>query len=99
MTAAWRVLADGAIETLPGQLGVYQIGSADGTVLYIGMAGGRSLFGLRGELARERERVRASLHAQFAARLADIPTAAPRLRASASCPAQTTLKASTTRSA
>ncbi|MFN8558851.1 MAG: hypothetical protein U0531_16450 [Dehalococcoidia bacterium] len=33
---------------LPGNLGVYEIGDAEGKVLYIGYAGGRSLFGLRG---------------------------------------------------
>ena len=36
---------------LPGNLGVYELGDADGRVLYIGYAGGRSLFGLRGVLA------------------------------------------------
>ncbi|MDH3644301.1 MAG: hypothetical protein OES38_19505 [Gammaproteobacteria bacterium] len=36
---------------LPGQLGVYQLGDAGGEVLFIGYAGGRSLFGLRGEVA------------------------------------------------
>lgn len=35
---------------LPGQLGVYQLGDAAGQVLFIGYAGGRSLFGLRGEV-------------------------------------------------
>ena len=53
MSREWRTLEEGEVAALPGQLGVYQIGSADGTVLFIGMAGGRSLFGLRGELARE----------------------------------------------
>lgn len=32
---------------LPGQLGVFQVADADGTVVYIGYAGGRELFGLR----------------------------------------------------
>lgn len=31
-------------------LGVYEIGDEHGDVIYIGFAGGRSLFGLRGEL-------------------------------------------------
>ena len=34
----------------PAALGVYEIGDADGTLLYIGFAGGRSRFGLRGEI-------------------------------------------------
>ena len=32
---------------IPGTLGVFEIGDADGNVLYIGMAGGRTRFGLR----------------------------------------------------
>lgn len=56
MSREWRTLDDDEVATLPGQLGVYQIASADGSVLYIGMAGGRSLFGLRGELAGELDR-------------------------------------------
>ena len=40
---------------LPGQLGVYQLASASGEVLYIGYAGGRELFGLRGALERHRD--------------------------------------------
>ena len=35
---------------LPGTLGVYELGDAEGRVIYIGYAGGRSLFGLRGKL-------------------------------------------------
>jgi hypothetical protein len=37
--------------SLPGNLGVYELGDADGRVIYIGYAGGRSLFGLRGAIA------------------------------------------------
>lgn len=33
--------------TIPGNLGVFEIGDADGTVRYIGYAGGRTRFGLR----------------------------------------------------
>ena len=55
MTCAWRPLVDDEVARLPGQLGVYQIANAEGAVLFIGMAGGRSLFGLRGELVRELE--------------------------------------------
>ena len=35
---------------LPGALGVYEIGDSDGNVLYVGFAGGKSRFGLRGEI-------------------------------------------------
>lgn len=46
----WRSLDAEAVADLRGQLGVYQLGDAGGNVLYIGYAGGRSRFGLRGEL-------------------------------------------------
>ena len=53
----WKPLTDEEAARLPGQLGVYQVADASGTVLYIGHAGGRSPFGLRSELQREfRER-------------------------------------------
>ena len=44
---------DCTAETLrrtPATLGVYEIGDVDGTVIYIGFAGGRSRFGLRGDI-------------------------------------------------
>lgn len=62
LTKAWRELEAGEVACLPGQLGVYQIASGasgggesdgDGGVLCIGVAGGRSRFGLRGELEAE----------------------------------------------
>jgi hypothetical protein len=54
----WLTLDGGHVRRLGGQLGVYEIATvADDAVLRIGYAGGRSLFGLRGELERElRER-------------------------------------------
>ena len=48
----WIELAPEAVKSLPGQLGVYQLADAEGRVVYIGFAGGRSLFGLRSELER-----------------------------------------------
>ena len=54
MSKRWRALTRAEVAALTGQLGVYQIADADSRVLFIGMAGGRSLFGLRGELERER---------------------------------------------
>jgi hypothetical protein len=48
----WIELTPQAVKALPGQLGVYQLADAGGRVVYIGFAGGRSLFGLRSELER-----------------------------------------------
>ena len=54
LTKPWEPLDDAHVSRLGGQLGVYEIASADDdTVLRVGYAGGRSLFGLRGELQRE----------------------------------------------
>jgi hypothetical protein len=55
MDKPWRPLDAATVAGLPGQLGVYQIGDASGEVRYIGYAGGRSLFGLRGELQAQLE--------------------------------------------
>jgi len=49
----WQPLTAETAARLPGQLGVYQVADAGGTVLYIGQAGARSPFGLRSELQRE----------------------------------------------
>jgi hypothetical protein len=49
----WQPLTAETAKKLPGQLGVYQVADAKGTVLYIGQAGARSTFGLRSELERE----------------------------------------------
>ena len=49
----WRALTPEEATRLPGQLGVYQVADAKGTILYIGQAGARSPFGLRSELQRE----------------------------------------------
>lgn len=47
----WTTFAAVDAASLPGYLGVYEIGDAEGRVLYIGYAGGRSLYGLRGSIA------------------------------------------------
>jgi hypothetical protein len=52
MTKPWLELVPAAVKALPGQLGVYQLADKAGAVTYIGFAGGRSLYGLRGELER-----------------------------------------------
>jgi hypothetical protein len=45
---------DDAIDAreIPGAMGIYEIADADQNTLYIGKAGGRSPFGIRGELFR-----------------------------------------------
>ena len=48
----WIDLNEAAVRNLPGQLGVYQLAEPNGTIFYIGYAGGRTLFGLRSELER-----------------------------------------------
>lgn len=50
---SWQPLTAETAQRLPGQLGVYQVADAKGTVLFIGQAGARSPFGLRSELQRE----------------------------------------------
>jgi hypothetical protein len=49
----WLPLTEEAVTRLPGQLGIYQIADASGTILFIGEAGARTPFGLRSELLRE----------------------------------------------
>src|SRR5260221_7035080 len=49
----WLPLTEEAVTRLPGQLGIYQIADAAGTILFIGEAGARTPFGLRSELLRE----------------------------------------------
>lgn len=53
MNKAWTPLTAENVKRLSGQLGVYQIQESSGQIIFIGYAGGRSLFGLRGELERE----------------------------------------------
>lgn len=52
MTKPWKPLDTGEVRRLPGTTGVYELGDGDGNVLFIGFAGGKSRFGLRGELER-----------------------------------------------
>ncbi len=54
----WQDLADS--NALSGHMGVFELGDAQGKVLYIGFAGGRSRFGLRGEVAAAAARVPAA---------------------------------------
>ncbi|MFI4935007.1 MAG: hypothetical protein ACHP7N_10340 [Caulobacterales bacterium] len=50
MEKPWRDLTPENVAALAGELGVYQLGDAEGQVVRIGYAGGRTLFGLRSEL-------------------------------------------------
>jgi hypothetical protein len=51
MHAPWIPLDEANVEAVGAHMGVYELGT-DGEVGLIGFAGGRSLFGLRGELRR-----------------------------------------------
>lgn len=46
----WLPLTAEGVKHLAGHLGVYQLANDAGEIVYIGVAGGRSLFGLKGEL-------------------------------------------------
>jgi hypothetical protein len=52
MTKPWTPLNPESVKRVPGQLGVYQLANPTGEIVYVGVAGGRSLFGLRGELEK-----------------------------------------------
>lgn len=56
MRGPWRELAPGPVAAVGAQLGVYELADRHGTVTLIGYAGGRSRFGLRGEVAAHLER-------------------------------------------
>jgi hypothetical protein len=53
----WSPCEPSVLERLPGHMGAYELADADGTVLLIGYAGGRSRFGMRGEIAVAVERI------------------------------------------
>lgn len=55
MDKPWQPLTAEAAAALLANMGVYQIADEGGTVLAIRYAGGKTLFGLRGELGREAE--------------------------------------------
>lgn len=50
ITKPFTPLTPEEVDRLPGSLGVFELADAAGRVVRIGFAGGRSLFGLRGEL-------------------------------------------------
>ena len=47
MTKPWMSV-DEAMSRLRGHLGVFQLADADGNVLFIGYAGGKDIYGLKG---------------------------------------------------
>ena len=56
LTKPW-LPADEAATSLKGHLGVYQLANAAEEVIFIGYAGGKSLFGLKGEVGAQLERL------------------------------------------
>ena len=46
----WIPFQAESVNAMACHLGVYQLGNDDDEIVYIGVAGGRSLFGLKGEL-------------------------------------------------
>jgi hypothetical protein len=57
----WRRLDQAGVAALDAELGVYELADAEGRVLRIGYAGGRTLFGLRSELEAARAAGEAAL--------------------------------------
>lgn len=51
----WQQLDAESVAKVGGHMGVYQLSSPKGDVVFIGYAGGRSVFGLRGELLSKLE--------------------------------------------
>ena len=49
---AWQTFDPGAAKDIPPVTGVYELGDEEGNVLYIGYAGGREPFGIRGRIER-----------------------------------------------
>jgi hypothetical protein len=52
LTKRWQPLTADTVRQLPGQLGVFELSDADGRVILIGYAGGRSPFGLRSAVGK-----------------------------------------------
>lgn len=49
-TRPFRPLTQAEVSNLGGHMGVYELANDKGDVLFVGYAGGKSLFGLRGEI-------------------------------------------------
>ena len=78
LTKPWLPFDRGGVARLPGTTGVFQLGDSAGNVLFIGMAGGRSKFGLRGELEAhlkapgEATRFRVEVNTQYMSRYEEL---------------------------
>ena len=59
----WRALD--ALPSLPGHMGVFELADDHGTVIYVGYAGGRSRFGLRGEIQAAADRFRGATRFRY----------------------------------
>ncbi len=59
----WQPCAD--LASLPGHMGVFELGDEHGTVAFVGYAGGRSLFGLRGEIQAAVERMGGAAYLRY----------------------------------
>jgi hypothetical protein len=73
----WRALTAEKVRSLAAELGVYQLGDAEGRIVRIGYAGGRTLFGLRSELqaaldAGEAASFRTEVTAQYLSRYEEL---------------------------
>ena len=73
----WRELTAANVAGLAAELGVYQLGDAQGRILRIGYAGGRTLFGLRSELeaalsAGGAAKFRTEVNAQYLSRYEEL---------------------------
>jgi hypothetical protein len=73
----WRDLTAANVAGLAAELGVYQLGDAEGRILRIGYAGGRTLFGLRSELqaalsSGEAAKFRTEVTAQYLSRYEEL---------------------------
>lgn len=64
ITKPFQPLTLESLKNVHAYLGVYHLAEPDGTIFYIGYAGGKSLFGLNSELKREME-ARAGKPAMF----------------------------------
>ena len=73
----WRPLTAANVAALAAELGVYQLADAEGRMVRIGYAGGRTLFGLRSELqaalaAAEAAKFRTEVTAQYLSRYEEL---------------------------
>ncbi len=73
----WRDLTAANVAGLAAELGVYQLANAQGGIVRIGYAGGRTLFGLRSELqaalaAGEAAKFRIEVNAQYLSRYEEL---------------------------